>query len=72
MYDYPNVRELSQKSAKLKEMQNNEKLVAINERIEEAMNYRKELRDLEVKEAHRVEKLRQENADNQRHVLLST
>jgi len=51
-------------SAKLKEMQNNEKLVAINERIEEAMNYRKELRDLEVKEAHRVEKLRQENADN--------
>lgn len=35
-------------SAKLKEMQNNEKLVAINERIEEAMNYRKELKDLEV------------------------
>jgi len=59
-------------SAKLKEMQNNEKLVAINERIEEAMNYRKELRDLEVKEAMRVEKLRQENADNQRNTLLST
>lgn len=52
-------------------MQNNEKLVAINERIEEAMNYRKELKDLEVKEAMRVEKLRQENADNQRKALLS-
>lgn len=51
-------------SAKLKEMQNNEKLVAINERIEEAMNYRKELKDLEVKEALRVDKLRQESADN--------
>lgn len=45
-------------SAKLKEMQNNEKLVAINERIEEAMNYRKELKDLEVQEAQRVEKMR--------------
>lgn len=45
-------------SAKLKDMQNNEKLVAINERIEEAMNYRKELKDLEVQEAERVEKLR--------------
>lgn len=58
-------------SAKLKEYQNNEKLVAINERIEEAMNYRKELKDLEVREALRVEKLRQENADNQRKALLS-
>jgi len=53
-------------------MQNNEKLVAINERIEEAMNYRKELKDLEVKEALRVDKLRQENADNQRKALLAT
>jgi hypothetical protein len=35
---------------KLKEMQDNEKLVAINERIEEAMNYRKELKDLEIQE----------------------
>ena len=58
-------------SARLKEMQNNEKLVAINERIEEAMNYRKELKDLEVKEGLRVEKLRQENADNQRKTLLA-
>jgi len=38
-------------SAKLKEMQNNEKLVAVNERVEEAMNYRKELKILEIKEA---------------------
>ena len=57
-------------SAKLKEMQNNEKLVAVNERVEEAMNYRKELKILEVKEAQRVEKLRQENAENQRKKLL--
>jgi hypothetical protein len=35
------------------------------------MNYRKELRDLEVKEAIRVEKLRNENAENQRKALLS-
>lgn len=55
--------------AKLKEMQNNEKLVAVNERIEEAMNYRKELKDLEVKEAERVESLRQLNADKQRSAL---
>jgi hypothetical protein len=38
-------------SAKLKEMQNNEKLVAVNERVEEAMNYRKELKILEIKES---------------------
>ena len=42
----------------LKEMQNNEKLVAVNERVEEAMNYRKELKILEVKEAQRIENLR--------------
>lgn len=56
----------------LREMQNNEKLVAVNERIEEAMNYRGELKKFEVKEAERVEKLRQENANNQRKQLLST
>ena len=39
--------------ARLKIMQNNEKLVAVNERIEEAMNYRKELKEFEVKEAER-------------------
>ena len=45
-------------SSKLKEMQNNEKLVAVNERVEEAMNYRKELKILEVNEALRIENLR--------------
>jgi len=44
--------------AKLKIMQNNEKLVAVNERIDEAMNYRKELKAFEVKEAERVEALK--------------
>lgn len=56
-------------AAKLKEMQVNEKLVACNERIEEAMNYRKELKDFEVLEAERVEKLKQQNADKQRRAL---
>ena len=57
-------------SAKLKEMQNNEKLVAVNERVEEAMNYRKEPKILEVKEALRIESLRQKSADNSRKALL--
>ena len=35
-------------AAKLKVMQDNEKLVAVNERIDEAMNYRKELKAFEV------------------------
>jgi hypothetical protein len=55
---------------RLKEMQNNETLVAVNERIEEAMNYRKELKDFEIQEADRVEMLRQKNADKQRKNLL--
>ena len=58
-------------SAKLKEMQNNEKLVAVNERVEEAMNYRKELKIIEIKEAQRIENLRQKNAENQRKNLLA-
>ena len=56
--------------ARLKIMQNNEKLVAVNERIDEAMNYRKELKIFEEKEAERVEGLRQKNAENQRNTLL--
>jgi hypothetical protein len=35
-------------------MQVNEKLVAVNERVEEAMNYRKELKVLEINEAIRI------------------
>jgi len=58
-------------AAKLREMQNNEKLVAVNERIEEAMNYRKELKEFEVKEAERVQMLKERNADNQRKALLA-
>ena len=57
--------------AKLREMQHNEKLVAVNDRIEEAMNYRNELNKLEVNEAERVDKLRQQNADKQRKALQS-
>ena len=50
--------------ARLKIMQNNEKLVAVNERIDEAMNYRKELKEFEVKESERVAKLKQKNEEN--------
>jgi len=57
--------------ARLKIMQNTEKLVAVNERIDEAMNYRKELKAFEVKEAERVDALKQKNADNQRKLLVS-
>jgi hypothetical protein len=52
--------------AKLRVMQHNEKLVAVNERIEEAINYRNELSKLEISEAERVAKLREESADKQR------
>ena len=44
---------------------------AVNERIDEAMNYRKELKAFEVKEAERVEALKQKNAENQRKTLRS-
>lgn len=55
--------------AKLRVMQHNEKLVAVNERIEEAINYRNELSKLEISEAERVAKLREESADKQRKTL---
>eukprot|EP00357_Protocruzia_adherens_P006894 CAMPEP_0115000420 /NCGR_PEP_ID=MMETSP0216-20121206/16749_1 /TAXON_ID=223996 /ORGANISM="Protocruzia adherens, Strain Boccale" /LENGTH=516 /DNA_ID=CAMNT_0002365519 /DNA_START=252 /DNA_END=1802 /DNA_ORIENTATION=- len=55
--------------ARLKELQDQEKLVAINERFEEAANLRKELNDLEINEALRVDKLRSQNEDNQRKKL---
>lgn len=42
----------------LKDMQNAEKLVAVNERIEEAQNYRNELKKFEVVEAERVEAMK--------------
>lgn len=49
--------------AKLKEMQCQEKLMAVNEWIEEAQNYWKELKDLEIAESERVKKLWEENAE---------
>lgn len=53
----------------LKFLQNSETLVAVNERIEEAQNYRKELKDFENQEAERVELLRQKNSEKQRKTL---
>jgi len=41
----------------------------VNERIEEAQNYRKELKDFENQEAERVELLRQKNSEKQRKTL---
>lgn len=41
----------------LREYQTQERLVALEERIEEATNFRKELKDLEVSEAERLSKL---------------
>ncbi len=49
-------------SIKLKDMQKNEKLVAVNEWVEEALNYWKELNILEIKEAKRIEYEREKNA----------
>ena len=57
--------------ARLRELQAQEKLVAANERIEEAINYRKELKDYEIEEAQRVENVRHANAMNARNKLLS-
>lgn len=42
---------------KLKEYQIQEKLVSLDERVEEALDFRKELKDLESKESDRVETL---------------
>jgi len=36
----------------------------VNERVEEAMNYRKELKFFEVQEAERVHMLKEKNAQN--------
>ena len=41
----------------LRDYQTQERLVALEERIEEATNFRKELKDLEVDEANRLSKL---------------
>jgi hypothetical protein len=54
---------------KLREMQHNEQLVRVNERMEEAINYRNELGKLEISEADRVDKLRHEAAEKQRKSL---
>jgi len=55
----------------LKEYQTQEKLVSIDERVEEAMNFRKELKDMEVNEAQRINKLRYEDIERQKNVLLA-
>jgi hypothetical protein len=55
----------------LKEYQTQEKLVSIDERVEEAMNFRKELKDLEVSEAQRINKMRIDDIEKQRNELIA-
>ena len=52
--------------SKVKLYQMQEKLVALEERVEEALDYRKELNELEVNEKERVDKLIQTRAETQR------
>lgn len=51
-------------SYKVRLLQNQEKLVAINERIEEAANYRNELKIIEKKDEERLSKLKNELINN--------
>lgn len=55
---------------KLKDLQYQEKLVAINERVEEAMNYRKELKVLEAENERKKKKIKEENDEKARQHLL--
>ena len=50
---------------KLAEYQTQEKLVGIYERVEEAINFRKELNKLEISEKERVNTLKKNNIDQQ-------
>lgn len=51
---------------RLKELQFQQKLVSLEERVYEALDFRKQLSDLEVKEKDRVDRLMQEHARQQR------
>jgi len=51
---------------KLKELQTQEKLVSLDERVEEALDFRKELKDLELSEKERVEAIQIEGTEKQR------
>lgn len=55
--------------SQLKDYQTQEKLVSIDERVEEAMNFRRELKNLEVSEAQRINKLRIANIEKQQKEL---
>jgi hypothetical protein len=55
---------------KLRELQCQEKLVAINERVEEAMNYRKELKVLEEQNEKRKKDLKESKDEKARQKLL--
>jgi len=54
---------------RLKELQHDEKMVAVNDRIEEATNYRNELTKLEETEEVRVNAAKEKHLENQRKIL---
>ncbi len=56
---------------KLRELQFQEKLVSANERVDEAINYRKELKNFEVAEMERVQKTKEKNAEKEKQKLLN-
>jgi hypothetical protein len=56
---------------RLKELQHDEKMVAVNDRIEEATNYRNELTKLEETEMTRIDEAKTKNMDRQRDRLAS-
>jgi len=51
------------------ELQHDEKMVAVNDRIEEATNYRNELTKLEETEEVRVNAAKEKHLENQRKIL---
>lgn len=51
---------------RLKELQFQEKLVSLEERVYQALDFRKQLSELEVSEKQRVDRLMQEHAEQQR------
>lgn len=55
---------------KLRELQYQEKLVAINERVEEAQNYRKELKGLEEENERKKNKLKEEKDEKEKQKLM--
>lgn len=55
---------------KLKDLQTQEKLVSLDERVEEALDFRKELKNMEKAEQQRVQSEQQKRIDNQKEAMV--